>query len=465
MKLAFYMTGSYAKVLRRCLDFLEDFEVTALCPNWQSQAEARKEQRFSDIDYLYKGFNELFETIDVASFCEKYASINLYEVLLVDKAHFKKKSGEYQLRYICTVGKRLADIFERTKPEYIFLPIIETNDAMMAYRMAEYFGVTPIVYCHARFTNLSFFSGSHLELLPSYTELADKPEDDELWGREFLAKYNATPAPFDYRPPLPDGEIYDDIGEDIGALGRLLRSIRLKFGVEQHNQMISLWISFQVHFQRFFTPTRNLIFHMVERFYIRPKPAPEHGYDFFPLHFSPESSINVPAPFYIDQSRVVDKILLERMGRNIPLVLKEHPAMYGFRPRGFYKALKNRPIVAFVHRKTPSFELIRKAETVYSVTGTACLEAFFLGVKWVQFGNNFLSAWVCRRKELGKSITPLDFIRDVRSVSRDFVLYSPGVSLSSDKILFARENIEKLCEHLKLHIKLSQKQHAKMNNV
>jgi hypothetical protein len=450
------MMGSYAKILRRCVNFLPGIEVSAVCPNWPSYKEAILEPRLSDIDYLYEEFNDLFDRIDVQAFCKRFSSINLYEVLLVDKTHFKKMSGDYQLRYICAVGQRLVDIFEKTKPDYVFLPIIETIESMMIYRLAQALEIRPIIYSHARFSKLSFFSESHCELLPPYLEMVDANSDVKFISKKFLEEYQANPGPFNYRPVYGGGDVYSDIQEKSSGIFRLARNIWLKNGIEKHNHMIQYWISFQVRFQKIFTPLRNLGFHAIEYFLIKPRPVPEGEYDFFPLHFSPESSINVPASFYIDQTRVVDRILLDRQGNN-PLVVKEHPAMFGFRPRIFYRSLINRPMVHFVHRKNASFELIRKASTVYSVTGTACLEAFFLGVRWIQFGANFLSDWIERRKVLAGDISPELFIQDVRKVSGDFVLYSPGISFSADQILFEKTNVQKLCEHIIFHIEYTER--------
>lgn len=453
VKLAFYTTGSSAKVLRRCMDYL-DGKVAAICPNFQAYAEAQKEPRFSGVEYIYEGFNEIFDNVDVAKFCEEYSSINLSEILMVDKTHFKKKSNKYQLRYVCAMGRRMAEAFKKTQPEYLFFPIIETIDAMLAYRMAPLFGIKPIIYCHARFSDRSYFSGSHLELLPAYLGSVDRPESDRVWAEQFIQNYRSKPGPFKIHRELPGGEVYADRREDLGAFGRLLRNIRLKSSVEKHNQMIKIWINFQVRFQQIFLPVRSAIFSLVERFYIKPEAAPANGYDFFPLHCSPEASINVPAPFYIDQLRVVDRILLHR-SVNMPLVLKEHPAMYGFREKGFFRALKGRPFVSVVPRSMSSIELIRNASTVYSVTGTACLEAFLLGVNWVQFANNFLHDWVTSRREASRDINPVEFIRDVLSVSGSFVLYSPGRSFSFDQILFAKANVKALCDHLALHMERS----------
>lgn len=446
------MTGSYAKVLRCCPELMPEVDASSICPNWQSFQESKKEKKFSTIDYIYEGLNQIFNEIDVESFCEKYASINLYEVLQVDKTHFKKKTGEYQLRYICAIGHRLEKIFQRIQSGYIVFPIIETIDAMLAYRMAPLFGIKPVVYGHARFANLSFFSDSHRELLPCYVKKSNVSKRTYEWANEFLKKYRENPGPFNYKPILIEGDSYLNFEETSTAYHRLLRNIWLKMGVEKHNQMISLWIRFQVHFQNLFLPIRSLIFKFIEKYKIKPLSAPSSGYDFFPLHFSPESSINVPAPYYIDQIRVVDRILLERQ-HNRTLVLKEHPAMFGFRNGGFYDSLIRRPFVQFVHRTTPSYQLIKNANTVYSVTGTACLEAFFFGVNWVQFGENFLSDWKRTREKAGLSVSPVEFIGAVREASSDFVLYSPGRSPFYDRILFSKSNLQKLCDHLRFHLK------------
>lgn len=450
VKLAFYMTGNSAKIMRRCLDFL-DLKTIAICPNLQSYEESKKEPKFAQIDYLYEDFNALFDRVDVDAFCKRYASINMSEVLIVDKSHYKKRSSEYRLRYACAMGEKIAAALEKSRPEYIFFPIIESIDTMLAYRLAQHFGIKPIVYCHTRFSGRSFFSESHIELIPSYADNLKCSDDDAARAAEFLEKYHANPGSLYLNPEDKGGEIYSDIGEELGSVGRLLRNLRLKYGPEKHNRLINIWISFQIRFQDIILPIRRMIYSLLERFYLRPKAAPATDYDYFPLHMSPEASINVPAPYFIDQLRVVDKILLERAG-NRPLVVKEHPAMFGYRPFSFFRDIKNRPFVTIVPRSTSSIQLIRNASTVYSVTGTACLEAFLLGVPWFQYGTNFLLDWVRRREARGEPATPLAFIQDVFKVSGSFLLYSPNSSADRDRMLFSKNNVENLSRHLRFHM-------------
>ncbi|MBV2181855.1 MAG: hypothetical protein KUL86_11570 [Castellaniella sp.] len=459
MKIALFMSGNFARLMRHFVDFMPDVALTAICPNWQGYHVCRKESRFQQVDYIFEGLNALFDNDDVLDFINKYEDINIYEVLSVDKTHYKKMVGDYQLRYISSVGKRLESIFLTEKPDGIFFPIIETVEAMLAYRLAAALGIRPIVYCNSRFSSLSFFSESFQETLPGYMHLCESNERDLLWSRSFIRQYRENPKPFNIISVDFHSAECMNAGRNGSALWRFIRNSWLHRGVEKHNKLISHWISMQVYVQKIATPIRNMIFAINERWFIRPGDPPSGKFDFFPLHFSPESSINVPAPYYIDQLRVVDRILLDRNDGNHPLVIKEHPAMFGFRERGFYARLIRRPFVKFVRKELPGVDLIRKASTVYSVTGTACLEAFFLGVKWKQYGVNFLSDWFDRNgPELRGGDADVErFICDVRSVSREFVLYSPGISRQRDELLFSRENIFRICEHLMFHINQDQK--------
>ncbi|MFW2569173.1 hypothetical protein ACN5PA_10870, partial [Aliarcobacter butzleri] len=48
-------------------------------------------------------------------------------------------------------------------------------------------------------------------------------------------------------------------------------------------------------------------------------------YIYYPLQYSPESSLNIPAPFYIDQMRIIDALRMN-MPNDMKLVVKEHPS-------------------------------------------------------------------------------------------------------------------------------------------
>src|SRR5262249_20880424 len=60
---------------------------------------------------------------------------------------------------------------------------------------------------------------------------------------------------------------------------------------------------------------------------------------YYPLQTTPESSINTPAPYFIDQMRAIDAIRMA-MPSDHALIVKEHWASIGIRSPSFYRALR-----------------------------------------------------------------------------------------------------------------------------
>jgi len=114
---------------------------------------------------------------------------------------------------------------------------------------------------------------------------------------------------------------------------------------------------------------------------------------FYPLQYTPESSINVPDPFFVDQLRVIDA-LRYAMPSEFVLLVKEHPAALGVRRSRFMKQVLQRPGVRVVKWDTPISKLIDCAALTVSVTGTATLEAFLHGRPSITLAPTFFSGLV-----------------------------------------------------------------------
>lgn len=99
---------------------------------------------------------------------------------------------------------------------------------------------------------------------------------------------------------------------------------------------------------------------------------------FFPLHVDPEASTMVLAPYAGNQFD-----LIERLARSLPpgttLVVKEHTPMFGFRKREFYRKVSRVPKVQWASPKLKTKTLIKNSSLLFTVTGTASLEAAVLG--------------------------------------------------------------------------------------
>jgi hypothetical protein len=159
---------------------------------------------------------------------------------------------------------------------------------------------------------------------------------------------------------------------------------------------------------------------------------------YYPLQMTPESSINNPAPYFVDQMRAIDAIRLS-MPNDCLLVVKEHPAAIITRPTGFVRALSRRAGVVVAHVRMSSSELIRRAACTISVTGTATMEAFLMGRPAIMLGPSLIADYLggpcpidgLRQRILDVMANPPadDYVRravaEILSVRRDFTFVAP----------------------------------------
>ena len=69
VKVGFYMSGNYAKVLRHCSEYLHDYELSAFCANDKAFKICRIDDRFSNTEYLFDNFNQLYKSLDRICCC------------------------------------------------------------------------------------------------------------------------------------------------------------------------------------------------------------------------------------------------------------------------------------------------------------------------------------------------------------------------------------------------------------
>ena len=98
---------------------------------------------------------------------------------------------------------------------------------------------------------------------------------------------------------------------------------------------------------------------------------------FFPLQAEPESSLNLWAPFKINQLEAIRQISIS-LPVDYKLYVKEHPLMVQYRPRAFYREIKKNLNVVLIDPAVRGADLAEHAGLVTTITGTLGLEAVFL---------------------------------------------------------------------------------------
>jgi hypothetical protein len=112
---------------------------------------------------------------------------------------------------------------------------------------------------------------------------------------------------------------------------------------------------------------------------------------FLPLQYFPEATVDywVPNIDYIEYEKILFKLLEQTCSQSVKVFIKEHPAILGLRPRGFYKnilAFKNVVIIpAFVS----SDAIIDGTDCCFVWTGSAGFETALRGKPVVHLGSPY----------------------------------------------------------------------------
>ncbi len=137
--------------------------------------------------------------------------------------------------------------------------------------------------------------------------------------------------------------------------------------------------------QRALRLARNRASHSLELF---DQPAAGERYVLYPIHFQPEASTLVQAPYYLDQAA-----LIEDMSKSLPvgyrLYVKEHVSNRGRRPLAFYNRIRDTFGVRLLGPDEDTWSLIRGAAAIAVITGTVGWEGLLFGKPVITFGDVF----------------------------------------------------------------------------
>ena len=106
------------------------------------------------------------------------------------------------------------------------------------------------------------------------------------------------------------------------------------------------------------------------------------------LHYQPEYTVEGLGIFYTDQA-----FLIENIASAIPadhlLYVKEHRPMIGLRDKQFYERITKHKNVVLIDHYLNGFNLIEKCQLVFTISGTAAMEAMYLGKQAIVFSKYF----------------------------------------------------------------------------
>ncbi len=327
---------------------------------------------------------------DLSLFREYHGSV--IEDLAALKRAYRRRTARWRLDRAIDVYRLYKNFLIERGATHLLLSNIETPETKIAVAVAQELDLRVMAPIDLRSLTGTYFSIDSYETPPSYA--AATPET-RVRAVEYIRQFRegempACHTPADYVAPSDDDDVLEDHLQPL-----LWRMRGFAESLVKRRDLFD-YEEIRVSVMRNFPALRETV-----RGIRRWRNAKQYDVDhvdglperfiFFPLQYSPESSINVPAPYFVDQFRVVDALRFA-MPSDCVLLVKEHPACVEMRPPKFMRRLRNVPGVVVAKATIPSIDLIRRGLLTATVTGTAAFEAFLLGRPAIALGPG-LSAW------------------------------------------------------------------------
>lgn len=384
---------------------------------------------------------------------------NIHADIEAEKVAFKHRPAGTQLARAVETYRLYKSFAQRFAPTHLLISQIEGFEGKMLTGLGQELGLVVMVPVNGRNLGGTFFASDACETLPDH-----RAATPELLARarDFVARFRDRPTSAAGRPddPAADGPILGTFRPPLAVRTRRFveRAARRPDLFDREHLRTSVLNNLPFLRDRMWALHRwraARIFDIAS-----PDQLPER-FVYYPLQYTPESSINTPAPYYVDQLRVIDALRFS-MPHDHLLVVKEHPACIVVRPLSFVRALQQRAGVVLTHYRMDSRMLARRASVTVSVSGSATLEAFLFGKPAVMLGHSFITPYLggaapisALRERLAAAIaTPpgdeavATAVAEIMSVTYPFVVSAPGLR---DEPVLRPGNIARMLDAIRDH--------------
>ena len=394
-KIAFYDFGS-AAIMHRHLIEMARSEGSALSfcsiqPNPYYRAIMREVLNPEDILDVFSALPRTQKDGDPATLAS-YQGGFIEDLAALKRTWRRRRRGTWWFNHGLAIYQLYKDFLVRRNATHLFMPTIETPEAKIAVAAARELGLGVMVPTDMRNVSGGYFACDCVDTPPHYAEAT--PETRAL-AAQFVHDFRNSPLP---SRRVPEVDARDDDNEIIERYLPPIwrRALRFALAAAERPDLFEpvfirlsvmrnfAWIRGPIRRQR---ALRNAAQYDIEEMDKLPG-----RFIYYPLQFTPEATINTPAPFYVDQLRVIDALRLA-MPNGCILVVKEHPSCLPLRRPNFLRKLRRLPGVKVAKVTLPSLELVKRAALTATVTGTAALEAFLLGRPAMLLGPS-IPSWV-----------------------------------------------------------------------
>lgn len=385
----------------------------------KSQKEIDYSQLLLEEDIYGSYANEKIDLDFLNSFAKEYGIPNLWPYITIDRilrnnllvraypSDTSKYSHEDMIKIFQATAKAILKFLDEEKPGFVVFSVIGNLGSCLLYEIAKKKGIKTFLIYDSRLDNKQMLAESYDKhpYLQESVEYIKKNIQTDVRSKECYEKAHKFLKEFQEKPfyYMKYSEAEDKFSKKSANFLHHFNFLKPKNSLKSVN-----WF-FKSFYDYFLNKNKD------KNDYSTIKPWWEawdklvrkarilrgyrdlynkvdftENYAYFALHTEPEALFPFSAPFYIDQQWVIKQV-----ARSLPLhyklYVKDHPLMYGFRTRDYYKEIKKIPNVKLIDPSVDSMQLSQNSKIVINITGTAGWEALLLKKPVIIFGEVFYS--------------------------------------------------------------------------
>lgn len=372
----------------------------------KSQTDIKYTSLILDEDIHNEFKKEPLDLVFLKNFEKEYGLPNLWPYLWVDRVimfgllareypyNTPKYTHEEMMRILQVKAKAINKFLDDEKPDFIFMIVVGGLGTMLLYQIAKKKNIKVIVITETRLGDGIILNDNYQNFNWAEEKFNDLQKRNQRSvkakaAKDYLEKFRQHPTTYSYDPSLKI------IGERRQQLKKLLPKNLIK-SLYWYAKYVWRYLDKKGYNDYC---EENPLTYLLDR--LKRKTRAIIGFNFlydlanlnedfayFPLHVEPEMSTLLFAPFWTDQINLIKQIA-KSLPLHFKLYIKEHPMMLSYRTHAFYRELKKIPNVKLINHSFNSFELIRKAKLIVTITGSTGWEAVMLKKPVITFGNVF----------------------------------------------------------------------------
>ncbi|EGA63700.1 hypothetical protein [Vibrio brasiliensis] len=322
----------------------------------------------------YEGLDERIRELE-----EKYGDETLWKFVWGDRRHIKD-GYENNLVQVAKFFDYFENLYVNEKPDVIVTNAFASMPHLISYYVATELGIKVIHGTKMRMAlfNYTYWSENYYGSLVPY-----KPVKPEMFhkAKELLSQFRQTQE---------ISQRDKDVIVQKESIGK--EHLKRFFNYSYHYYVTK---KYSGHSKP--NPFKKLFVEeaipRMKRFYYKKYFKWDNAdlsskYVYFPLQVQPEATTMTYAHFYMNQLSS-----LEALSKSVPMgykiYVKEHPGMLGKNPYSFYKALRKLPNVKIIAMNLDSYDVMKKASLIATISGTTGLEATLLKKPVITMGKVF----------------------------------------------------------------------------